>query len=62
MLCPLDRNALVELTLSEALPQTSQRYPAREALNSRHRKLRYTWREVDEAVTRVAQRFIRPGS
>src|SRR5947208_8517106 len=46
---------LVEMTLAEALARTAQRYPEREAVVSRHQKLRYTWREFDDAVTRVAR-------
>lgn len=46
---------LVEMTLAEALGNTAQRYPGREALVSRHQNLRYTWQELDEAVTRVAR-------
>jgi len=30
------------MTLAEALARTAQRYPEREALVSRHQKLRYT--------------------
>src|SRR5215471_19244684 len=45
---------LWELTLAEALAQTAKRFPDREALVSRHQNLRYTWREFDDAVTRVA--------
>src|SRR5947209_18368374 len=46
---------MVEMTLAEALARTAQRYPAREAVVSRHQNLRYTWREFDNAVTRVAR-------
>jgi len=46
---------LVEMTLAEALAITAQRYPGREALVSRHQNLRYTWRQLDDAVTRVAR-------
>src|SRR5687767_1869415 len=46
---------LVEQTLAEALAKTAQRHPEREALVSRHQSLRYTWREFDQAVTRVAR-------
>src|SRR4051812_3818239 len=46
---------LVDLTLSEALTQTASRFPNREALVSRHQNLRYTWRELDAEVTRVAR-------
>ena len=46
---------LVEMTLAEALARTAQRYPGREALVSRHQNLRYTWRQLDDAVTRVAR-------
>src|SRR5438270_420913 len=48
---------MVEMTLAEALARTAQRYPAREALVSRHQNLRYTWWEFDDAVTRVARRL-----
>ena len=46
---------LVDLTLSEALTQTASRFPDREALVSRHQNLRYSWRELDAEVTRVAR-------
>jgi fatty-acyl-CoA synthase len=46
---------LVELTLAEALAQTASSFPDREALVACHQNLRYTWRELDEAVTRVAR-------
>src|SRR5437667_4478651 len=49
---------LVEMTLAEALARTAQRYPDREALVSRHQNLRYTWREFDDAVTRVARGLV----
>jgi fatty-acyl-CoA synthase len=49
------KTPLVELTLGEALARTAQRFPEREALVSRHQSLRYTWRQFDEAVTRVAR-------
>src|SRR5690349_2063914 len=47
--------SLVESTLAEALAQTAQRFPDREALVARHQNLRFTWREFDVAVTRVAR-------
>lgn len=46
---------LVKLTLAGALARTAERFPAGEALISRHQGLRYSWREFDQAVTRVAQ-------
>jgi fatty-acyl-CoA synthase len=46
---------LVDLTLSEALSRTASRFPDREALVSRHQNLRYTWRELDAEVSRVAR-------
>jgi fatty-acyl-CoA synthase len=46
---------LVELTLSDILAQTTSRHPDREALISRHQNLRYTWRALDDEVTRVAR-------
>jgi fatty-acyl-CoA synthase len=46
---------LLELTLAEMLAQTANRFPDREALVSRHQKLRFTWREFDNEVTRVAR-------
>jgi fatty-acyl-CoA synthase len=46
---------LLDLTLGVALAQTAARFPDREALISRHQNLRYTWREFDDAVTRVAR-------
>jgi fatty-acyl-CoA synthase len=48
------RTPLVKLTLSEALAKTAALFPFHEALVSRHQRLRYTWREFDEAVTQVA--------
>src|SRR6266700_7730 len=48
-------SSLVELTLAEALAQTAVRFPAREALIVCHQNLRFTWRELDDAVTRVAR-------
>jgi fatty-acyl-CoA synthase len=46
---------VLDITLAEALSQTARRYPDREALVSVHQNLRYTWQELDEAVTRVAR-------
>lgn len=46
---------LVNLTLDGALARSAELYSEREALVSRHQKLRYTWREFDNAVTRVAR-------
>jgi fatty-acyl-CoA synthase len=46
---------LVESTLAEALAQTARRFPDREALIAVHQNLRFTWREFDDAVTRVAR-------
>lgn len=46
---------LVELTLAQALAGAAERFPAREALVSLHQNLRYTWAELDDAVTRVAR-------
>ena len=47
--------AMARVTLAEALAGTAERFPGQEALVSRQQKLRYTWRELDEAVTRVAR-------
>ena len=46
---------LWELTLAEVLAQTASRFPEREALVSRHPNLRFTWRQFDVEVTRVAR-------
>jgi fatty-acyl-CoA synthase len=46
---------LAELTLAQTLAQTASRFPDREALVVRHQSLRFTWREFDRAVTRVAR-------
>ena len=46
---------LWDLTLGEILAQTAARFPDREALIVRHQNVRLTWREFDEAVTRVAR-------
>jgi fatty-acyl-CoA synthase len=46
---------LEEVTLAGVLALTAQRFPDRDALISRHQDLRYTWRQFDEAVTRVAR-------
>jgi fatty-acyl-CoA synthase len=46
---------LSHTTLGEVLAQTARRHPEREALVSRRQNLRYTWRELDDAVTRVAR-------
>jgi fatty-acyl-CoA synthase len=48
-------SSLVESTLADALAQTARRFPGREALIVRHQNLRFTWREFDDAVTRVAR-------
>ena len=45
----------MESTLADALAQTARRFPEREALVARHQNLRFTWREFDLAVTRVAR-------
>jgi len=44
-----------ELTLGETLAETAKRFPNREALISRQQELRYTWRQLDDAVTQVAR-------
>jgi fatty-acyl-CoA synthase len=46
---------LWEMTLADALARTAARFPDRMALIARHQNLRYTWREFDEMVTRVAR-------
>lgn len=46
---------LFDITLSDALAQTASRFPDREGLVVRHQNLRLTWRQFDEAVTRVAR-------
>jgi len=47
--------SLWELTLAEVLSQTASHFPDREALISRHQDMRFSWRELDEQVTRVAR-------
>jgi len=42
---------LVGLTLAQVLHQTAERYPDREALVSRHQRLRFTWRELAAEVS-----------
>ncbi len=46
---------LLELTLAEALSRTALKFPDRDAVISLHQNLRYTWREFDHEVTRVAR-------
>jgi fatty-acyl-CoA synthase len=46
---------LLEITLAEALAATAARWPDREALIVRHQNIRWTWREFDAEVTRVAR-------
>ena len=46
---------LFDITLSDALAQTAARVPDREGLVVRHQNLRLTWRQFDDAVTRVAR-------
>lgn len=46
---------LFDITLSDALAQTAARFPDREGLVVRHQNLRLTWRQFDDAVTRVAR-------
>ena len=46
---------LLDITLSEALARTAERYPSREGLVSRHQNLRLTWRQFDEQATCVAR-------
>ena len=46
---------LWDLTLGEMLAQTAAQFPDREALVVRHQNIRLTWREFDDAVTRVAR-------
>jgi fatty-acyl-CoA synthase len=52
---------LVKLTLGEALARTAERFPSGAALVSRHQGLRYSWREFDQAVTRIAHGLCRLG-
>jgi fatty-acyl-CoA synthase len=46
---------LLDLTLAEALAESARRWPDGEALIVRHQKIRWTWREFDAEVTRVAR-------
>jgi fatty-acyl-CoA synthase len=47
--------ALTELTIGEQLRQTGARFPDRVALISRHQQRRFTWAELDQAVTEYAE-------
>lgn len=47
--------ALTELTIGEQLRQTAARFPDRVALISRHQQKRFTWAELDQAVTEYAE-------
>ncbi len=46
---------LLEFTLSGMLAHTARRFPDREGLVVRHQSIRWTWREFDHEVTRVAR-------
>lgn len=52
---------LLAKTIGEAFDQTVQRYPGGEALVVRHQSLRYTWRELAEAVDLHARAFLALG-
>ena len=56
---------LIEKTIAEVLGDTAARFPDREALVSRHQKIRLTWRElaarVDETARSLAGLGLRPG-
>lgn len=52
---------LLAQTIGEAFDQTVQRYPDGEALVVRHQSLRYTWRELAEAVDLHARAFLALG-
>jgi fatty-acyl-CoA synthase len=45
---------LIEYTISEALRRSAAQHPGRLALVSRHQRMRFTWCELDEAVSRWA--------
>lgn len=57
----LQAKDLLAQTIGEAFDQTVQRYPDGEALVVRHQSLRYTWRELAEAVDLHARAFLALG-
>jgi len=46
---------LVNWTMSEAVERAAAQFPDREALVVRHQNIRWTWREFNDEVTRVAR-------
>ncbi|MFI5272290.1 MAG: AMP-binding protein [Ktedonobacterales bacterium] len=46
---------LLGMTIGDALDATVARFPARDALISRHQGLRYTWRQLQDEVNRFAR-------
>ena len=56
---------LIERPIGEMLRRTASLYPTGEALVSRHQNIRWTWREMEEQVHRVARAMVglglRPG-
>ncbi len=56
---------LLEMTISQALTRTAERFPDREGLVVCHQQVRLTWREIDRETTRVARGLaglgLRPG-
>jgi fatty-acyl-CoA synthase len=56
---------LLKLTISQALSETTSKFPGREALVVCHERVRLTWSELDREVTRVARGLaglgLRPG-
>ncbi|MCG6576810.1 AMP-binding protein [Pseudomonas sp. AF32] len=57
----LQAKDLLAQTIGEAFDQTVQRYPDGEALVVRHQSLRYTWRQLAEAVDLHARAFLALG-
>ncbi|TAM10563.1 MAG: AMP-binding protein [Nevskiaceae bacterium] len=56
-----DHPPLLTQTIGECLDATISRWPNRDALVSRHQKLRYTWKTFGEQVDRYARAFMALG-
>jgi fatty-acyl-CoA synthase len=52
---------LLSLTIGEQLRASARRWPARDALVSRHQQKRFTWRELDAAVDAWAESLVASG-
>ena len=59
--CGLGERPLLHVTVDKVLRCAAQRWPAQQALISRHQGLRYTYRELDAAVDRLARGFLACG-